>query len=418
MITLHKKKAAGRITIPASKSQTIRAFLIATFSREKSVILNPLHSSDTAACIEACRELGAVITFNEDGSKAYVDATALDIKDRIIDINTENSGTTTYLIYGLLATLGAKRITLQGDEQLNKRPILPLVNAYRDLGVTAEIDGNTPPVALTGMLKGGHTSIECKTSQYLSSLLLALPLAENDSIVDCPLLFEKPYVRMTLDWLDRQHIEYTISDDLQHSEIKGGQVYHGGEFLVPGDFSSAAFFFAIAAVCGTTITVDGLDKNDSQGDKHFLDILEDMGCEVSWEGYSVTVKGPEQLKGINIDLNSMPDILPILSVVAARSRETTIIHNVAQARIKETDRISCMKENLQLLGADAEEREDGLIIHGKGSLRGGFVKGYGDHRIIMAMAVASLLCEKEMTIDDESACSVTFPAFFELFRRL
>lgn len=418
MITLHKKKAAGRITIPASKSQTIRAFLIATFSREKSIILNPLHSSDTEACIEACRALGALITFNEDGTKAYVDATALNAKGKTIDIDTRNSGTTTYLIYGLLATVGAESITLHGDEQLNKRPILPLVKAYQELGVSAEIEGNTPPVTLTGALIGGHTSIECRTSQYLSSLLLSLPLAKEDSIVDCPLLFEKPYVCMTLDWLNRQNIQYTISEDLQHAEIKGRQTYHGGEFLVPGDFSSAAFFFAIAAVCATSVTVDGLDRNDSQGDKHFLDLLEEMGCEVSWEGYAVTVKGPEELKGINVDLNSMPDILPILSVVAAKSTETTIIHNVAQARIKETDRISCMKENLQCLGADIEEREDGLIIHGSGKLKGGLVKGYGDHRIIMAMAVASLLCDDEVTIDDESACSVTFPTFFELFRRL
>nr|MCR5731402.1 3-phosphoshikimate 1-carboxyvinyltransferase [Sphaerochaetaceae bacterium] len=302
MITLERANIRGEITIPSSKSQTIRALLIATFSKDISRIDNPLESSDTEACIEACRLLGAKIEFSQDRSYCTVDATCVGVKDKCFTIDTRNSGTTTYLIYGLLAASGARQIILTGDEQLNRRPILPLVNAYRDLGVEADLEGECPPVKLTGSLVGGKTSIECRTSQYLSSLLLALPLAKEDSVVDCPILYEKPYVRMTLAWLDRQNIDYKISEDLQHVEIKGGQSYKGFRAMVTGDFSSASFFFVMAAITNSSITVNGLDKDDVQGDKHILDILSQMGCKIDWNEYSVTVTGPEHLKGGTFDL--------------------------------------------------------------------------------------------------------------------
>lgn len=417
MITLEKAPINGKITIPSSKSQTIRAILIATFSNGICRIDNPLESSDTAACINACCLLGAKIEFSDDRSYMTVDSTRVDVKGKSFTIDTQNSGTTTYLIYGLLAASGAKEVILTGDEQLNNRPILPLVNAYRDLGVTAELDGECPPVKITGSLIGGKTSIECRTSQYLSSLLLSLPLAKNDSVVDCPILYEKPYVRMTLGWLDKQNIEYRISDDLQHVEIKGGQKYKSFDTLVPGDFSSASFFFVCAAISKSSVTVKGLDRDDVQGDKHILDILSQMGCEISWDGYSVTVTGPEKLKGGTFDLNSMPDALPILSVAAAAASESVHIVNVSQARIKETDRIACMRENLSSLGLNIKEREDGLDIF-PSTLHGGVVKGFKDHRIIMAMAICSLITTEPITIDDESACDVTFPTFFSLFDSL
>jgi len=417
MITLEKSPVRGEILIPSSKSQTIRALLLATFSHERSVIENPLESSDTQACINACTLLGAKIEFSDDRRRCYVDATGVDARGKSFTIDTMNSGTTIYLIYGLLAAEGAREIVLTGDEQLNRRPILPLVEAYRDLGVEAEIEGECPPVRIRGELRGGRTSIECRTSQYLSSLLLSLPLAKGDSVVDCPILYEKPYVKMTLGWLDRQNIEYTISEDLQHVEIPGRQRYHGFETMVTGDYSSASFFFVMAAITAGTITVSGLDRNDVQGDRHILDILEKMGCRISWNGYSVTVEGPEKLLGGTFDLNSMPDALPILAVAAAAASEPVSLVNVAQARIKETDRIRCMRENLESLGCNIAEREDGLEIR-PSTLHGGPVRGFGDHRIIMAMAVCSLIASSPITIDDERACSVTFPTFFRLFESL
>ena len=166
-------------------------------------------------------------------------------------------------------------MTLKGDEQLNRRPIGPLVEAYRDLGLEGGCTQGRPPVVITGTLEGGSTSIECPTSQYLSSLsiecptsqylsslLLSLPLARGDSEVDIPLLYEKPYVSMTLDWLDRQGIAYDMRDDLQHLRMHGGQHYHPFDETISGDFSSASFFLVAAAITGCTLTLKGLDMDD------------------------------------------------------------------------------------------------------------------------------------------------------------
>ncbi len=404
----------GMIEIPASKSQTIRAFLIATFAKSESVIRHPLISRDTQSCIKACRSLGAEITFSEDESIAYVNSSGAFRNLRSTVIDAGNSGTTEYLLLGLAASLGVP-ITIHGDNQLNSRPIGPLGRSLRDLGAEISDRDGMPPITIRGPLKGGHTVIECKTSQYLSGLLLSAPLALGDTEIDCSLLYEKPYVRMTLDWLDRQGISYEISDDLEHAKVRGCQSYSGFDSYINGDFSSASFFFAAAAIGKSSVTVKGLDRDDPQGDKAILDILSAMGAEIKWEGNEVTVTGNGVLKGGEFDLNTIPDTLPALAVTAAFADGDVHLTNVPQARIKETDRIAAMCENLRLLGADVEEEPDGMLIHGKGGLRGGKAKGYGDHRIIMALATGASGTDEPVIIDDASAADVTFPTFFRLY---
>ena len=413
MIRITPARPSGTIEVPASKSQTIRAFLIAYFSGEMSIIRHPLISSDTESCIDAIRALGAKVSFSQDMSTSYVDAGNIHLPESI-EIDAGNSGTTEYLLLPMAASLGIP-VTITGDEQLRRRPLGPLADALAALGASIKCNDGRPPVTIKGPLSGGKTSIECRTSQYLSGLLLGSVLAKGDTVIDCPLLFEKPYVSLTLGWLDRQGIEYTISDDYMHSEIKGGQRYHGFDEYITGDYSSASFFFAMAAMAGTAITVKGLDRNDAQGDKAILDILQEMGCMVSWEGNAVTVRGPERLTGGTFDLNAIPDTLPILAVTAAAAEGTTKLTNVPQARIKETDRIKSMHENLSALGVECEEEYDGLIIHGRGHVDGGSVKGFGDHRIIMAMASLSAAAADDIIIDNEEAAAVTFPSFFRLF---
>lgn len=416
MITLKPSKVGGSIWIPASKSQTIRALLIALAARGRSIVRNPLYSADTLSCIEALRTLGCRLCINDDSIE--VDSGTLQCSGRDITIDTGNSGTTTYLLYGLLGTLGCSSVTLKGDEQLNRRPIGPLVEAYRDLGLEGGCTQGRPPVVITGALEGGSTSIECPTSQYLSSLLLSLPLARGDSEVDIPLLYEKPYVSMTLDWLDRQGIAYDMRDDLQHLRMKGGQHYHPFDERISGDFSSASFFLVAAAITGCTLTLKGLDMDDSQGDKGVIDILVAMGCSVECTEEGITVTGGRPLHGGTFDLNSMPDALPALSVLGAVTDGPLTLTNVANARIKETDRIACMTRNLRLLGLEVDEMEDGLTVH-PGPIDGGVtVPGYGDHRMIMAMAVLSLIARNGLTIDDEKAADVTFPTFFSLLERV
>jgi 3-phosphoshikimate 1-carboxyvinyltransferase len=412
---LSKNTAEGKILIPGSKSQTIRAMLIATFAFNKSIIHNTLISEDTSSCIQACRLLGAIIT--NIGDTYYIDSSKVGENKAPIEINCGNSGTSLYLLLGLCASLETQ-ITFTGDEQLKRRPIGALLDAYRDFGCTVS-NSNYPPFTIKGPMKGGKTTINCPTSQYLSSLLLAAPLCKNNVEIIAPILYEKPYVNLTIGWMDKQKIEYTSSENLQHFKVKGNQKYKGFEDTIAGDFSSATFFFCMAAICKSTITVAGLNKDDIQGDKHTLDILQQMGCIVSWKDDEVTITGPQELKGGIYSLNAMPDSLPALSITAAYSKQKTIFNDTPQARLKETDRISVMATNLTMLGVKVQELEDGIIIEGNGKVAGGCtVSGFDDHRIIMAMAIAALGADKPINIEGCDAVSVTFPKFFELYNSL
>lgn len=422
-ITLTPSTVQGRIIIPASKSQTIRALLIATLANGTSIIRNPLDSQDTRSCLEACRLLGADIVWDGERNIIHLDSSLVERNsDTPVTVDCGNSGTTLYLAVGMAAALG-RNVRFTGDEQLCNRPIAPLLSSLEDLGATVVYDSERfgyPPFSIKGPLRGGKTSIECETSQYLSGLLLACSIAAGDSEIEIPLLHEKPYVGITLSWLDRQKIRYTGAKDLQHFIVPGGQRYVPFDEQITGDFSSAAFFFCAAAICGTTVTVDGLDQNDPQGDKHILDILARMGCTVSWEGHAATVTGPKiaRLQGGTFDLNSMPDALPVLAVTACFACSEVRIVNVPQARIKETDRIAVMHENLTKLGAVVTEQPDGMTIQGSEGLRGGTVEGFDDHRVIMAMAIASLRCDGDLTIKGIEAAGVTFPTFFSILESL
>ena len=409
-------KLSGKIIIPSSKSQTIRALLISVFSRGVSYIKHPLISDDTESCINAVKAMGADVNILENGD-ITVDATYAFSDMDELSIDAGNSGTTEYLSLPMLSSLGIQ-VNIDGDEMLRKRPLKPLLDALESLGAETESTEGFSPASIRGPLDGGECTIECKTSQYLSGLLLGAPLAIGDSHIKCSVLFEKPYVKMTLKWLDDQGIKYRISDDLEEVWVKGGQSYKPLDTYIEGDFSSASFFFVAAAIHGTEVTVEGLDKNSTQGDKEILNILEKMGCSIKWNGMAVTVKGPEKLKGGVFDLNAIPDTLPALSVAAAFAEGDTILGNVEQARIKETDRIKVMRENLNELGVEAEERRDALVVHGKGSVKGGKAKGYGDHRVIMALAILGTRTEEKTEIDDVSAASVTFPTFFDLLEKL
>lgn len=413
---INRNKLQGKVVIPSSKSQTIRALLISVFSRGVSYIAHPLLSDDTKSCLEAVKAMGAKVEFDEKGNMV------LDARDAFSDldslfIDAGNSGTTEYLSLPLLSSLGIP-VTIDGDKMLRKRPLKPLLDALEDLGAETESNGGFPPATVRGPLDGGETTIECKTSQYYSALLLGSPLATGDTHIKCSLLYEKPYVRMTLKWLDEEGIKYRISDDLEEAWIEGGQSYKSLDTYIEGDYSSASFFFVAAAIHGTQITVEGLKKDTTQGDKEILSILEKMGCIVSWKENGVTVKGPEKLKGGVFDLNAIPDTLPALSVAAAFADGDTVLGNVPQARIKETDRIAVMRENLEALGVEAEERSDALIIHGKGRVKGGETKGYGDHRVIMALSILGTRTDEDTFIDSVEAASVTFPTFFDLLSTL
>jgi len=306
-----------------------------------------------------------------------------------------------------------------GDEQTRRRTAAPLLAALRELGATAfsrSGDGRAPLV-VGGGLAGGRVSIECPTSQYMSSLLIASPLAAGPVEITAPLLNEKPYVAMTCRWLEQAGIRIGASEDLQHFEIAGHQSYRPLDRAIPGDFSTATFFLVAAAVTGSEILLHGLDMDDTQGDKAVVGMLEQMGCRASVEPGGLRMRGPRELRGGCFDLNATPDALPAMAVAGAAARGETRLLNVPQARIKETDRIGVMAEELPKLGVKVNELADGLVVQG-GGLAGAPVDGRHDHRVVMALAIAGLAAGGETTVATAEAVSVTFPDFVPLMQSL
>jgi 3-phosphoshikimate 1-carboxyvinyltransferase len=264
-----------------------------------------------------------------------------------------------------------------------------------------------------GKLTGGKTSIAATTSQYLSSLLLCAPLAPKDTEIDVTLLNEPGYVQMTLDWLDKQQIEYE-NQQFRKFKIKGNQSYKAFDNTIPADFSSATFFLCAAAMLAEQVTLLGLDFTDSQPDKAVVDYLKAMGTDITIDSNSVTVKAAA-LKGAELDLNKTPDALPAMAVTAAFAEGTTKLLNVAQARNKETDRIKCMAQELKKLDIEVEELPDGLIIEGS-KPKSADLHGWADHRIVMALSLAGMNLDAPCTIDTAEAISVTFPGYIELMK--
>jgi 3-phosphoshikimate 1-carboxyvinyltransferase len=267
-----------------------------------------------------------------------------------------------------------------------------------------------------GRLKGGKTRFRGIVSQYVSSLLINCPLVERDSELEVYDVHEKPYIRMTLGWLDRQGIRYEASEDLTRFKIARGQSYQGQEVTIAGDFSSATFFLVAGAIVDGDITLLGLDMKDLQGDKEVVSYLREMGAEITLEKDGIRVRGGK-LKGVELDLADTPDALPAMAVAGCFARGKTIIRNVANARLKETDRITVMARELGRLGARAEELSDGLVIQ-ESSLKGCLVRGYGDHRVVMALAVAGLAIPGATEVDTAESVQVTFPNFVELMEGL
>lgn len=416
-LVVEKTQLKGKVAIPASKSHTIRAIAIASLGQGKSVIRNPLISSDTLSAVACYQALGAGIDTSHP--KCWeVSGLGGNVKTLTETIDVGNSGTTMRIAMGSASLLEkGQTVTLTGDEQIQSRPIEPLLSSLEQLGAKAKSvnDNGKAPVQMGGRLTGGKTIIECITSQYLSSLLLAVPLAENDSEINVTLLNEPDYVQMTLDWLDKQGIKYE-NDRMRHFAVKGRQCYKSFDAVIPADFSSATFFLCAGAILDTDIILTGLDFTDSQPDKAVADYLKAMGADISSTDEGVRIR-TSQLKGIEIDMNKTPDALPAMAVTASFAEGTTKLVNVAQARNKETDRIKCMAEELKKMNVDAEERPDGLIIHQSNPTAGSF-EGRADHRIVMAMAVGAMAVEGKSTITTAEAMNVTFPTFVELMQKL
>lgn len=409
----------GEVTAPGSKSQTIRAIIVATLAEGRSVIRCPLFCDDTKAAIDVCRKLGAKITGGEDFLVVESEGVPLQCEGKLF---TGDSGITTRFILPVLGLLEeGSEVVVDCGEQMKKRPVESLIEALERLGMKFEyLDKNNGfPLKISGKLCSGKVVVEGETSQYLSALLLSAPYVRGGIEISVFDLNERPYSEMTLDWLDQQGIKYRHDrkGDLDTYLVEGSQIYKTFDYKIPGDFSSASYLIAAAVLLSGEVVINNLSMSDKQGDKRLVEILLEMGADIFVKENSLEIRGGKALKGGKIDANDIPDLVPTLAVVGTVCEGGMEIFNVRHARIKETDRIFSMSDNLKKMGATILEKEDGLVIE-RSNLKGNLLKGFDDHRTVMALSIAGLIAEGKTKIDSAKSIKKTFPAFVDLMNSL
>jgi len=406
-VKISSSKIKGRVDAPPSKSYTHRALIMASLSKS-SRVFKPLISDDTCATFRACESIGASIT--KVGDEFIVDGVGgkPEVPENVIDC--ANSGTTLRFMVAVCSLIDGISI-LTGDSSLRKRPNAPLVDALNELGAHVESskENGAAPIVVKGVLRGGRSNIISPiSSQFISALLIACPLCQNDTTLNVHNIRSRPYVEMSLELLKNARIN--VITDFREFMIPGAQEYSDMDFYVPGDFSSASFHLAAAAITNSKLTVHSLTKS-RQGDERIVDILKEMGARIEWNDDEVTIDGAE-LKGIKIDASDVPDLVPILAVLGTFAKGKTEICNVSHLRYKETDRLLAMTTELSKMGVDIKGTGESLIIKGTKPV-GTRLHGYGDHRIVMALTVAGLASEGETQIDTAESANVSYPDFFD-----
>ncbi len=419
-VEVSRSTVAGSAGVPPSKSYTHRALLAAGFAGSVDVV-EPLVSADTRATARAVEAFGGRVELGDDratisgfGDRPAVPADVIDCA---------NSGTTMRLATAT-AGLADGLTVLTGDGSLRSRPQGPLLGAIEALDGEARStrDNGQAPLVVGGPIAGGRVELPGDvSSQFVTALLLAG--ARTDEGVDVALttpLKSAPYVDITLEVLEAFGVE--ASTTAEGYAVAGGQTYavRGGEYRVPGDLSSASYLLAAGALAGDpAVVVEGVYPS-AQGDQAIVDVLERMGADLAWDRGDGTIEvTASSLTGVTVDVGDTPDLLPTIAAVGAAAGGTTRITNCEHVRYKETDRVAAMAAELSTLGAAVEEETDALVVHGDASdLRGARVDGRGDHRLVMALAVAGLVAEGTTTVAGAEHVDVSFPGFFDVLEDL
>jgi 3-phosphoshikimate 1-carboxyvinyltransferase len=404
------------IAVPGSKSYTHRALILTSLAEGESLLIHALRCEDTEHTARALLKLGAEIFWEDDEVRVLGTGGKYQASEDRIDVG--NSGTSMRFLTALAAL--KKGITLlDGNERMRKRPIGELLKGLRELGVRAySQEGNDyPPVVVeSDGLKGGTARIRGEeSSQFLSGLLMVAPYAHKDVNIEVTgSLASRPYIDITLSAMSAFGVKIS-RQGYSSFLVKAGQRYLPKEYRIEGDASNASYFFSAAAVCRGRVKVNSLNPTSFQGDIKFLDILERMGCRVNRGNDWIEVLGGE-LRGTEIDMNEMPDLVPTLAVTAAFARGKTVIQNIRHLRLKESDRIHALATELSKMGIRVNEKEDGLEVE-EGKPRGAEIETYDDHRMAMSFAVAGLAVPG-IRIKGERCVGKSFPGFWETLQKL
>jgi 3-phosphoshikimate 1-carboxyvinyltransferase len=412
---LHRRPDAT-VRVPGSKSVTNRALLLAALADGTSRIKNPLLSDDSYWLLAALGHLGLDARIDGSTGEAHIVGQRGIIQKRNVELFVGNAGTVARFLPPALA-LGEGTCTVDGVPRMRERPVRDLVNAMRRLGAGVEYgkeEGRFPLIVGGGGIRGGTVRVAgAKSSQFVSGLLMAAPYAEEPVVLEVRGRQEWPYVGITVSMMRAFGVEVEVGEGRFAVDPA---VYAAREYEVEPDASGASYFMAAAAVTGGRVRIPGLGAGSSQGDLRFAGVLREMGCEVEVASDFVEVRGPERLRGVEVDMNAFSDTMMSLAVIAPFAGTPTVIKNVEHTRHQETDRISAVATELGRLGVEVEESRDGLRVT-PGPVRPAAVETYGDHRMAMAFAITGLAAPG-ISIRDPGCVTKTFPDYFRRLESL
>jgi len=408
---------SGMVAVPASKSHSMRAILLASMACGQSQIRNHLDSPDIWAMVSACQAFGAKINVHP----SYLSITGVDAKPHPIEqvIDAGNSGQVLRFI-GAIAGLIDGYTIITGDYSLrHQRPLQPLIAGLSQMGcfaVSSKQDGFAPLI-VKGCMQGGEIFIDGQDSQPVSALIMASCFSSANTVIRVQNPGELPWLQLTLSWLDKLGLQYE-TDFPHHFSIPGQQRVQGFTYQVCGDFSSAAFLWVAAALSQREITLSGLELDDVQGDKKLLELLSTLGCRFESKQGKLKMTPPAQgFRGFDVDINAMIDALPILTVLACYANSPSTLVGAEIARMKESDRIATIRLELSKMGANIEEFADGLKIW-PARLHGASLEAHADHRIALALTVASFAASSSSILHGIDSVAKSFPNFMAVFQSL
>lgn len=414
-------KVSGEVNVPGSKSLSNRALLLAALAEGETELTNLLDSEDIEHMLNALTKLGVSYRLSDDKTQCVVQGNggAFNVAEPL-ELFLGNAGTA---MRPLCAALAASNVdtVLTGEPRMEERPIGDLVDALReaDADVTYLKNEGFPPLQIKGKtLNGGEMSVDGSvSSQFLTALLMAAPLFSGDVTIRIKgELVSKPYIDITLDTMAKFGVTVE-NDNYQTFTVSGDAKYIApGKFMVEGDASSASYFLAAGAIKGGTVRVTGIGQNSIQGDIRFADVLEAMGATVVWNDEYVEITGAP-LKGVNMDMNHIPDAAMTIATTALFAEGPTTMTNIYNWRVKETDRLAAMATELQKLGAKVEEGHDYIKVWPTDSLKHAEIDTYNDHRIAMCFSLVAL-SDTPVTINDPGCTRKTFPDYFTRFKTL
>ena len=418
MLHIEPSGLKGSLSLPPSKSHTLRAIVFALLARGRSVIRHPLLSPDAQAMIRAIEQFGARVFSFPD--RLEIDGVGLELKSPEDVINAGNSGIVLRFIGALSALLPTYTI-LTGDASIrHSRPILPLLEGVRRLGVFAEsaLGNDQAPVIIKGPMHPGTTYLCGEDSQPVSALLITTALLQGTTIIHVRNPGEKPWIDLTLHWLKRFGIEVQCDNHKTYT-VPGYASIPPFDITIPGDFSTASYPIVAALLTNSPLEIQNVDFSDVQGDKRVVDLLIEMGANISIEAKNKTlyIHPGSRLKAAQIDINDYIDALPLFAVIGCFADGKTEVINGAIARKKESDRISAIVKELKKMGAKIEEKPDGFIVENS-QLHGSILSSHADHRIALSLSVAALAAHGNSVIEGHSCIAKSYPTFVEDFKNL